>query len=73
MSKKNKHVSITKDGDKLSLRFDPMFYATAARRDMPPAAKVEEPKKGKGSYNRKEKYKRSYHSDDYGNSFYITY
>lgn len=69
MTKKKKNVSVIKNGDKLTVRFDPMFYVTAARRETPPPTKVEMPKKGKGSYNRKEKHKRSCHSENDGNSF----
>ena len=69
MTKKKKNVSVIKNGDKLTVRFDPMFYVTAARRETPPPTRVEMPKKGKGSYNRKEKHKRSCHSENDGNSF----
>lgn len=71
MSKKKKHISIVKNGDKLTLQFDPMFYVTATRRELSPPTRVEMPKKGKGSYNRKEKHKRSYHSNNDGTPFYI--
>jgi hypothetical protein len=69
MGKKNKHVSVKSTDNKITLQFDPMFYVNATRRETPPPTKVEAPKKGKGSYNRKEKHKKRYHSESDGISF----
>jgi hypothetical protein len=71
MPKKNKHVTVKNDDSKISLKFDPMFYVTSARREVPPPTRIEQPKKGKSSYNRKEKHKKRYHSESDGISFLL--
>ncbi len=73
MGKKSKHVTVKKTDNKITLEFDTMFYVTATRRETPPPTRVEMPKKGKGSYNRKEKYKGRFHFDNDGISPYICY
>jgi hypothetical protein len=69
MGKKNGHVTVKNNDSRITLEFDTMFYVTAVRRELPPATKVEMPKKGKGSYNRKEKHKGRFHSENDGISF----
>lgn len=71
MVKKNKHVTVKNDKDRIKLEFDTMFYVTAVRREVPPPTKVEMPKKGKGSYNRKEKHKGRFHYNSDGFSPYF--
>lgn len=71
MGKKNKHVTVEHDDNRIRLEFDTMFYVKAARRQVPPPTRVEMPKKGKGSYNRKDKHKGRFRFDYDGISFYI--
>lgn len=72
MSKKNKYVNVKASGSKITLEFDPMFYLKASRRETPPPTRVERAKKGKGSYSRKEKYKKRYQFSNDGISFIIS-
>ncbi len=69
MGKKNRHVTVKNNDGKITLKFDTMFYVTATRRETPPPTRVEMPKKGNGSYDRKEKHKGRFHFDNDGISF----
>ena len=68
MEKKNKHVTVKNGDSSITLKFDTMFYVTAMRRETPPPTRIEMPKKGKGSYNRKKKHKERFHLDSDGTS-----
>lgn len=70
MGKKSKHVNVKHNDGRITLEFDTMFYVTAARREIPPPTRVEMPKKGNGSYNRKSKHKGRFHFDYDGISLY---
>lgn len=71
MGKKSKHVTVKHSDSRITLEFNTMFYVTAARHQVPPPTRFELPKKGKGSYNRKDKHKGRFHSDNDGISLYI--
>lgn len=71
MANKNKHVTVKNGDTRITLEFDAMFYVTASRRNTPPPTRVEMPKKGKGSYSRKEKHKGRFHFDNDGISPYV--
>lgn len=71
MGKKSKHVTVKHSDSRITLEFDTMFYVTATRHQVPPPTRFETPKKGKGSYNRKDKHKGRFHLDNDGISLYI--
>lgn len=69
MGNKNRYFTIKNNDGKITLEFDTMFYVTAARRETPPPTRVQMPKKGRGSYDRKEKHKGRCHYDNDDISF----
>jgi stalled ribosome alternative rescue factor ArfA len=57
--KKSKHATVVNTERGMTIHFDPLFTVKATRRrvEMNTATKVEQPKKGKGSYKRHPKHK----------------
>lgn len=70
MAKKKNNITKNSDGS-VTLKFSTVDYIGSVRRELPPVTKVEKPKKGKGSYARKEKHKGRCKESDYGTCFYF--
>lgn len=63
---KGKALVVKKSDGGITLHFDTAFVVKSVRRPLPPPERIEKMKKGKGSYNRKEKHKKGYPQDDGG-------
>jgi hypothetical protein len=62
--KKDKYASVVHNEKGMTIHFDPLFVVKATRHTviMNTSTKVEQPKKGKGSYRRNQKHKQKFDS-----------